>query len=186
MRARTRLEAARTVETSGQLVRKRFDVDEAVRAGRSDRLFVQTLGVQFPPIQTRDLRAHQSRTALEIVGAVAGPFEKSLVMAGTSASNARRLRSCRIGGGGPGQRAVKVVFRLQELGAGQPQKSFRLGRHGYGEIVLAGVDIRLQLADQPACAARGSGSISSCSANRCSSISSSPKEPNTGVSPLSV
>ena len=47
--ARTRSNPVRTVETSGQLVRERFDVDEAVHAGRSDGLFVQSLASSSRP-----------------------------------------------------------------------------------------------------------------------------------------
>ena len=146
--ARTRLEPARTVETPGHLVRERLDAGKAARAGRSDGLFVQSFGVQFPSVETGDLCADQRRTAREILGAIRGPFEKSLVMGGDSREQVPSLvLACRTRSSRPGQRTIEVIFGLQEVSAGRPEKSLCLRRHGCGAIVLGRVDISLQFAD---------------------------------------
>ena len=81
-------------------------------------MFVQTLRVEFAPVETGDLRADQGGAAFEIVRAVAGPFEKSLVMPGHLREKlVSLLLGCRIGDRGPGQRRVKVIFRFEEVGA---------------------------------------------------------------------
>ena len=53
------LEAARRVEARGKLVGERLVVDEAVRAGRADGLFVEALGVELAALDAGDLRADQ-------------------------------------------------------------------------------------------------------------------------------
>ena len=79
---RNGLEAASGVEARCKLVGERFVVDEAVCAGRADRLFVETLGVQRPAFDARDLRADQRSAVCEILRAMLRPCEKLSVVGG--------------------------------------------------------------------------------------------------------
>src|SRR5437899_10345005 len=65
IRAGERIEAARRVEPRGHLMGKALVLHEAVLAGRSNGLFVEAFGVQFPLFQTRELGANQCRPVCE-------------------------------------------------------------------------------------------------------------------------
>src|SRR6202040_1884173 len=54
-----RIEAARRVEPRGYLMGEALVLHEAVLARRADGRFVETLGVQFALIQTREFGANQ-------------------------------------------------------------------------------------------------------------------------------
>ena len=95
-----------------------------------------------------DFRADEGRTAFEIFKAVRRPFEQSLVATGGICEQLLTFfGDRRIGSGGSGQRTIKVIFRLQELGGDGPQQSLHLFRQGRCATMLGRVDIRLQFED---------------------------------------
>ena len=70
---RDRLEAALGVETGGQLVCEGLVLDEAVLARQADGVFVQTLRVEMPPLDPRELGQDERKPVAIILGAVVGP-----------------------------------------------------------------------------------------------------------------
>ena len=55
IRVRDRIEAARRVEPRGHLMGQALVLDEAVLMRRPDRLFIESLGIELPPFQARNL-----------------------------------------------------------------------------------------------------------------------------------
>src|ERR1700730_12398740 len=80
IRVGDRIEAARRVEARGQLMGQTLVLHETVLASRVDGLFVETLGVQFPLFQTRELRANQCRPVCESCRTVVCPDRYLLEM----------------------------------------------------------------------------------------------------------
>src|SRR4029077_10718815 len=74
------VEAARGIESRGQLVRQSFVLDEAVFMCRPDRLPVPLLGIDDAAVDACDLRTDQCRAALEILRTMRRPDCELLVM----------------------------------------------------------------------------------------------------------
>ena len=75
-----RLEAARRVKARGDLIGERLIMDKAVRAGRTDRLFVQALCIQLSAFDARNLRPHQRGAVFEILRAMFRPYLELFVV----------------------------------------------------------------------------------------------------------
>jgi hypothetical protein len=82
IRVCARLKAAGEIELRSEFVRNALVLSEAVLARRSDGLFIQTLGVQFPAFDAGDLGADQRRVIPEILGAILRPEIDLLVVSG--------------------------------------------------------------------------------------------------------
>ena len=152
-------------------------MDEAVGAGRGDRLFVEALGIELAPLQAGDLRADQGGTVGKILRAVLGPCLKLAVMRGQGLEVPGPLRiGCRIAERRPRQRGVEMIFRPLEEGGRRPEEAFSLRRRrDRGRVVAArtrACSLRIQY--QQAASARR-GSAARCCSNRSSSNPASSK-----------
>src|SRR5262244_2084443 len=73
VRIRDRVQAAGRVEARRNLASERLDMDEAVGAGRADRLFVELLVIERATFDARELRTDQRGAVFEVCRAVLGP-----------------------------------------------------------------------------------------------------------------
>src|SRR4029077_3653949 len=67
-------EAARPIKGRSTLISERYVVDEAVRAGRGDGLFVQAHRVGIAAVNARDLGANELGAVFEVFRTVLGPL----------------------------------------------------------------------------------------------------------------
>src|SRR5246127_4696013 len=142
------LEATGSVEARGHFVGERLVVDQAVVAGRSDGLVIETLSIELPPVKAGDLGADQRGATRKVFRAVFGPLLELAVVGGQallvlgSLSIRRRLaeRDQR-------QRSIQVVVGPLEDDWRHPQEAFCFGGGTDGGDVIVGKDARLQLAN---------------------------------------
>src|ERR1700733_4699154 len=80
IRAGNLFEAMRRVEAGSQFIGERLVVNKAVRAGRTDGLFVEAHPVKIASILAGNLGAHQRGAVLEIVRAIRRPYLELLIM----------------------------------------------------------------------------------------------------------
>ena len=117
------VEAARRVESRGQLVRQSFVLDEAVFMCRPDRLLVQLLGIDDAAVDACDLRADQCRTALEILRTMRRPDFELFVMDRQRGPMLRLLFGADgITESGPGEPAIEFILRRLEKGWRRPEQ----------------------------------------------------------------
>ena len=108
-----RLETARGVEASRQLVGERLIVDKAVRACRHDGALVEVHGLERTPLDTGNLSANQRRTILEVLRTILREGAKLLLVLSNCFSvlgvrvGAQGLASC-----GAAQAGIEMAFRL--------------------------------------------------------------------------
>ena len=99
-------------------------MDEAVGARRADGLFVETLGIELAALDAGDLGADQRGAVLEILRAILRPDLELPVMRSHSVEVLLSLAGRRrVAAGGPGQRAVEVIFGFLERCADVVQSS---------------------------------------------------------------
>src|ERR1700760_1651043 len=68
------LEATGSVEARGHFVGERLVANQAVVAGRSDGLVIETLSIELPPVKAGDLGADQRGATRNVFRAVVGPL----------------------------------------------------------------------------------------------------------------
>ena len=91
-------------------------MNEAIVAGRADRLFVEALGIELAALDPRDLGADQRGAVLEILRAILRPDLQLPVMRSDSVEVLLSLAGRRgVATGGSGQRGVKVIFGFLEV-----------------------------------------------------------------------
>ena len=70
-------ETTRAVKARGQFVSERLVLDEAVVAGGADRLFIETLRIEFSVLEAGDLGAREYSAAFEVLRAAMRPAVSS-------------------------------------------------------------------------------------------------------------
>src|SRR6516164_7786171 len=141
-----RLEAAIEVEPTRDFVGYSLIVNETVITSRQDRFFVETLGVQLPAFNARDLCGDQRCAAPEVGGAALRPNFKLLVV---SCQCRRVLRPFLIGHrvamSHPRERCMEVEVRHLDARWHRPEKPLCLLCSLEGRCLISCVEPRLQL-----------------------------------------
>src|SRR5712671_5167765 len=101
------LEATRRVEAGSDFIGECLIMNKGVGAGRADGLFVESLGIELPALQTGDLGSDQRGAVLKIVRAIRRPHLELFVMRCKSLHVLLPLSGWRgIAKAGSGQRTV--------------------------------------------------------------------------------
>src|SRR6185437_9242730 len=142
------LEASGPVKSRGELVRECLVVNKAVRMSRTDRAFVEVLGVDFTAGQTRDFCARKHGAIREILRTFFGPDFELPMMTGQR----RHMRRVPIGGyrvarRGMRQRAIEVVFGNLQNSQRYSQQTVCSRRGVNRSLTVAGKESGLALAD---------------------------------------
>src|SRR5262245_63713993 len=123
---RDRLEAACRVEARSEFVGECLILDEAARACRADRLFVEAHGIEVATFDARDLGGHQGGAVLEILRTILCPYLELSMMRGQSLDMPLILVGrCRIPGCRAGEGPVEVILRRFEQRPRCPQQPLR-------------------------------------------------------------
>src|SRR6185295_17644546 len=141
------LEATRRIEPRRQFAGQSFVLVEAVLACGPDGLLVETLGVQLPAFQARNLGGDERRAVCEVRRAQRGPLLELVMVGGQGRFVLGPFRSrCCVAQRGPRERGVQLILRLIEE-SWRHEKRSRVCCCRNGSNVVACEETRLELAD---------------------------------------